>query len=47
MQTKCHLSVLIHEQAKKYGARPVLTYREFGTDKWKTVTWNYFSQRVK
>lgn len=47
MQTKCHLSVLIHEQAKKYGARPVLTYREFGTDKWKTITWNYFSQRVK
>lgn len=47
MQTKCHLSVLIHEQAKKYGARPVLTYREFGIDKWKTVTWNYFSQRVK
>ena len=47
MQTKCHFSILIHEQAKKYGARPVLTYREFGTKKWKTVTWNYFSQRVK
>ncbi|MBR5687196.1 MAG: long-chain fatty acid--CoA ligase [Prevotella sp.] len=47
MQTKCHLSILIHEQAKKYGSRPVLTYREFGSLKWKTVTWNYFSQRVK
>jgi long-chain acyl-CoA synthetase len=47
MQTKCHFSILIHEQAKKYGSRPVLTYREFGSLKWKTVTWNYFSQRVK
>lgn len=47
MQMKCHFSILIHEQAKKYGSRPVLTYREFGSLKWKTVTWNYFSQRVK
>ena len=35
MQTNCHLSVLIHEQAKKYGARPVLTFRSFGSLKWK------------
>ncbi|MBR6456409.1 MAG: hypothetical protein IKS72_05700 [Prevotella sp.] len=24
MQNNCHLSTLIHEQAKKYGAKPVL-----------------------
>lgn len=47
MQTNCHLSVLIHEQAKKYGARPVLTFRSFGSLKWKTVSWNQFSMRVK
>ena len=47
MQTNCHLSVLIHEQAKKYGARPVLTFRSFGSLKWKTVSWNQFSLRVK
>lgn len=47
MQTRCHLSVLIHEQAKKYGARPVLTFRSFGSLKWKTVSWNQFSLRVK
>lgn len=47
MQTDCHLSVLIHEQAKKYGARPVLTFRNFGSLKWKTVSWNQFSMRVK
>ncbi len=47
MQTKCHLSALIHEQAKKYGARPVLTFRNFGSLKWKTVSWNQFSMRVR
>lgn len=47
MQTNCHLSVFIHEQAKKYGARPVLTFRSFGSLKWKTVSWNQFSMRVK
>lgn len=47
MQTNCHLSVLIHEQAKKYGARSVLTFRSFGSLKWKTVSWNQFSMRVK
>lgn len=47
MQTQCHLSVLIHEQAKKYGNRPVLTFRNFGSLKWKSVSWNQFSLRVK
>jgi long-chain acyl-CoA synthetase len=47
MQTRCHLSVLIHEQAKKYGDKPVLTYRDFGSLKWKSVSWNHFSDRVK
>ena len=47
MQTICHLSVLIHEQAKKYGAKPVLTFRNFGSLTWKTVSWNQFSMRVK
>jgi long-chain acyl-CoA synthetase len=47
MQTRCHFSVLIHEQAAKYGAKPALTYREFGSLKWKSLTWNFFSQRVK
>ena len=46
MQTNCHLSVLIHEQAKKYGEKIALNYRDFGSVKWKTVTWNEFSQRV-
>ena len=47
MQTNCHLSVLIHEQAKKYGSKPVLTYRDFGSREWKTISWNQFSDTVK
>lgn len=47
MQETCHYSVLIHEQARKYGAKPVLTFRNFGSLKWKTVSWNQFSLRVK
>ena len=47
MQTNCHLSVLIHQQAKNYGDKTVLNYRDFGSLKWKTVSWNEFSAQVK
>ena len=47
MQKNSHLSVLIHDQARKYGNRSVLTFRPFGSLQWKTVTWNQFSLRVK
>jgi len=47
MQTNCHLSVLIHEQAKKYGSKQALTYRDFGSLKWKSVSWSEFSDMVK
>ena len=47
MQTRCHLSVLIHEQAKKYGSRTALTFKPFGKDRWESVSWEHFSLRVK
>lgn len=47
MQTKCHLSMLVHEQAKKYGQAPALTFKNFSSEQWKTVSWNQFSIRVK
>ena len=47
MQTRCHLSVLVHEQAKKYGDREALIYKDFGGSKWKSISWNQFSLRVK
>ena len=47
MQTITHLSVLVHEQAKKYGNRSVFTFQSFGSKQWKQVSWNQFSLRVK
>lgn len=47
MQERCHFSILIHEQAKQYGKRDALTFRSFGSSKWKTVSWEQFSHRVK
>ena len=40
------LSVLIHEQAKVYGERTALSYRDYSTAVWKTISWNEFSRRV-
>ena len=47
MQTKSHLSVLVQDQAKKYGDREVLVYKDFGGKTWKSYTWNEFSYKVK
>ena len=47
MQNNCHLSVLVHEQARHYGSRAALTFRMFGSLEWKTVSWKQFSLRVK
>ena len=47
MQTNTHLARLIHDQAKKYGNREVLIYKDFGGKEWKSYSWNQFSQTVK
>ena len=47
MQTNTHLARLIHDQAKKYGDREVLIYKDFGGTEWKSYSWNQFSQKVK
>ena len=47
MQTNSHLSRLIHDQAKKYGDREVLIYKDFGGSEWKSMSWNQFSDTVK
>lgn len=46
MQTNSHLSVLIHDQAKKYGDREALIYRHFGSKKWVSYSWTQFSKTV-
>ena len=47
MQTNSHLSQLIHDQAKKYGNREALIYKDFGGSEWKSYSWNQFSDMVK
>ena len=47
MQTECHFSVLVHEQARIYGEREALVYQEFGSEAWKSMSWNSFSHNVK
>ena len=47
MQNLSHLAVLIHEQAKTYGDREVLIYKDFGGTEWKSYSWNQFSTTVK
>ena len=47
MRIDHHLSVLVHEQAQKYGDREALIYRDFGDSVWKSYTWNDFSNIVK
>ncbi|MBQ8064656.1 MAG: long-chain fatty acid--CoA ligase [Prevotella sp.] len=47
MQTNCHMSVLIHEQAKKYGDREMLIYQDFSGGEWKSLSWNQVSATVK
>ena len=47
MKVNCHLSVLVHEQAKQYGDREEIIYKEFGGSEWKSITWNQLSDTVK
>lgn len=47
MQTNSHLSRLVHDQARKYGNREVLIYKDFGGKEWKSYSWNQFSEMVK
>ena len=46
MQANCHMSVLVHEQAKKYGDREMLIYQDFGGKEWKSLSWNQVSATV-
>ena len=46
MQTNCHMSVLLHEQAKKYGDREMLIYQDFSGKEWKSLSWNKVSAMV-
>lgn len=44
MQNNCHLAHLVYQQAKTYGDRTALMYRDYEENKWKNISWNYFSK---
>lgn len=47
MKINSHLSVLVHDQAKNYGDREAMIYQDFGSEQWKSYSWNDFSRNVK
>lgn len=47
MQNNSHLSKLVFEQAKKYGNRPALSYRDYTLNKWIPISWNTFAEKVR
>ncbi|MBQ4588035.1 MAG: long-chain fatty acid--CoA ligase [Bacteroidaceae bacterium] len=44
--SQTRFSVLIHQQAKKYGDRVALKHRDYKTNTWIPTTWNQFSEIV-
>ncbi len=44
---KNHLSVLVHNQAAKYGEKVALRYRDYATSQWIPITWKQLSATVK
>ncbi|MBO4905689.1 MAG: long-chain fatty acid--CoA ligase [Bacteroidaceae bacterium] len=46
MLTKCKMSVLIHEQAKIYGNKTALSYRDYKSGTWVNISWIEFAKRV-
>lgn len=46
MHTFPRLSVLVHEQAKRYGNRQVMLYKDFGGSAWRSMSWNAMSAAV-
>ena len=44
--SQTRFSVLIHQQAKKYGDRVALKHRDYKTNTWIPTTWNQFSNTV-
>lgn len=47
MQNFSPLSILVHDQARVYGNRTALRYRDYLVGIWKDISWNEFSSRVR
>ena len=46
MPNNCHLSQLIQEQARVYGDRAALMYRDYDLGRWLSVSWRDFALQV-
>ena len=45
--SQTRFSVLIHQQAKKYGDRVALKHRDYKSNTWIPTSWNQFSEAVR
>ncbi|MDH6355343.1 long-chain acyl-CoA synthetase [Dysgonomonas sp. PH5-45] len=41
-----HLAQLIHKQGRRYGSKTAMKYRDFKEKRWKTLSWEKFSDKV-
>ena len=46
-QVNSHLSRLVHDVAAQLGPREALIYKEFSSARWRSYSWNGFSQQVR
>ena len=46
MFNNCQLSRLVPEQARRYGDRTAMFYRDYDLGKWIPVSWNQFARKV-
>lgn len=47
MQNHSPLPILVHEQARTYGERVALRYRDYSRERWLDISWNAFSSSVR
>lgn len=47
MLNETPLCRVVHAQAKKYGDRVALRYRDYDLGQWRDISWNEFSRRVR
>lgn len=47
MQNPSQLTTLIHSQAKVYGEKAAMLYKDYTDSKWKEISWNKYSETVR
>ena len=47
MQNFSPLQKLVHDQARIYGERVALRYRDYAEGVWKDISWKQFSKSVR